>query len=257
MQCKLPFGSEPSPPPPGLPSPYHRYAALSPIYEVNEKSEQEASSIGNCSLSSDEMFVLELPKSSPLLLRGTGSPLGPKQQKSMFGKRILESPDRNSNLAPSQSTDPKRPTGGKCLPLQNLVISKRSRRTYLFAVILNSHESAKTLWYASINFRFQLQLRGLSKSSGDVQDLERVDLPGMKPVWMLSLKTHPQNGGTVTGLRQTLLSMSFEAVSQLSIFSAGSTAIRCVWKRKEEQLCSEQLIYGLPQICRLINGTQS
>jgi len=78
----------------------------------------------------------------------------------------------------------------------------------------------------------RLVLKELLMFSGDQLVLERVEEPGTRPEWMLTLKIREPNGGADTVVRKTLLSMNLEEVLISPICSDGLTGIRSLWKQK-------------------------
>jgi len=102
----------------------------------------------------------------------------------------------------------------------------QSRPIYIYAVTINSPQSAGTIWRL-------VAFLELARYSGATRRLERVDVLGERPVFTLILKIPVPNGGAVIRARNMLLLMNFEEQSTLLTSSDGWTVIQSQWRPRE------------------------
>lgn len=131
--------------------------------------------------------------------------------------------------------------GREFLNWRKKVNSMKFRLIYLSDVIIKSAELAKTIYD-------QLQLSEGAKSFGATLVLERLEEPGKKQEWKLSLKTPTLNGGTVTETRNTLLSMNLKEKLHSVTFPDGLIVIRTIWRLKEEPQPTSSVESGSPRM---------
>lgn len=101
----------------------------------------------------------------------------------------------------------------------------------LFAITIPSKELLQIIL-------FQLQWSALAMSIGAGLELERVEKPGMKAVWILILKIQELNGGAATDLKKLLLLMNFEGPLTSHICFDGWTVTQYQWKLKVDRFLS-------------------
>lgn len=128
--------------------------------------------------------------------------------------------------------------GNKSELMRKLEISTKYQPTFTFVVITSSEESTLIMYNHCLWKRRYL-------FSGEEPELEKVDVPGMKPVWMLTAKIPSISGGTVTRIKNMLLSMSFAESWQFRIYYVGSIVTQLVWNPKELAWPSMQIGSGL------------
>ena len=155
----------------------------------------------------------------------TGSLLEAREQKNMCSKKILPSMEQDLNWGRDLFSEIERMTGteSECLPSQETY--GKSHQISIFDITSPSVQSMLMLLK-------RLVLKESVMFSGDQLLLERVEEPGTRPEWMLTLKILEPNGGADTEISKTLLSMNLEEVLTLPICSDGLTGIRSLWKQK-------------------------
>lgn len=142
--------------------------------------------------------------------------------------------EQDLNSEPRQCDVMYQPIGMPCAPPPSPVICQQSRQIFSFGIILPCREYLPTI-------QAHCRLYVSAWCTGVVQVLARVDRPGMKRAWTLTLKIQEPNGnvtlilgGAVTEVRNVLSLMNFEEQSIFPMSSAGLTGTRSVWRLREE-----------------------
>jgi hypothetical protein len=184
-----------------------------------------------------------------ILAKGTLNYRIPRQLRTMFGRKLLESLDLSSNMGISQLNDLVPLTGTEC----GIVLYKGESWMYLpiyaYVVTLPCAESARSicsLWES----KEQLM------SSGVSLEVERVHSHGKKLGWKLTVRTQGLSSGVVIAVRQMLSLMNFEVESTSLTYSDGWIGTLVSLKLKAVQDHSAPLRFGLPAISIQGNGTQ-
>lgn len=146
-------------------------------------------------------------------------------QMSTCGKRTPElERSLNSGSCRSSGTSPK--IGMPFGTLRRRVALRRSHPMYEYNITgpfepLRQISLYLDLWYAKYSFSV-VEPRLVSP-----------DEPGMRPVWMLTLKIHGPNSGMVIEINEMLLSMNFVGVSTCPIYYDGSIGTHALWRSKD------------------------
>ena len=190
------------------------------------------------------------PLLKPKLEVDIGSPPSPSPPMITCGKKPRVSRVRNLKLEESQFAEIRNTTGEK---FWNLLREERLKifpLTFKFVIIGRCFQSVLTM-------KDLLNSRKSLMSSMEPPELVSHVEPGKRPVQTLILRIHGRNGGTVTGLKNILLSMSFaeQLISRTSF--GGSTVTLAVWREKDLPLHFERLPTGLLQTLLPLNGIQS
>lgn len=174
-----------------------------------------------------------------------------KQQKTTYGKKTPAFPERNSSLGPSLWTGPLPKTGSSFAQAQNLAtwMTRPFPQMFLYDITVPCDELLQTTL-------LQLRWSEAVLSCGALLVQGRVEELGKKPVQQLLLKIQEPNGGVVTEVNQTLLSMNFEVQSTYRTYSGGWIVIHVLWKPKAGPCHCLFLNSGSPQICTQANGTK-
>lgn len=213
--------------------PAHSQKTL-PGYVDNKKSEKEVITISN------SLSGCLSPCASPVFenyLRGIGSRPEVPQRKITFGKRAhgLKAPSLKLGESPLKETPlPIGPPSSPVLNQENIMIS---HQISILDVIIKSARSAGII-------RSLLLSTGKFRSFGGIPAQVKVEEPGMKPVWMLTLRILDPNGGVGIETKRLLSLMNFEEVLTFPTFYGGLTAIRSLWRGKEVRLPSSLPEYG-------------
>ena len=182
---------------------------------------------------------------SASLERATGSLPEAHSPTNMFGKMTLPSsePDLNSEPKLCGATSPL--TGMPSAPPPSPEILLPSRVISSFVIILPFRGEIFLILEYLRTILYQLRSCVPAMSTGVVQVLARVDVPGRKREWTLTLRIQGLSGGVDTEIRNTLLSMSFVVLSTLPTSCGGSTGIRYLLRLKGEADLFEQRSFGL------------
>lgn len=184
---------------------------------------------------------LDSPDSDLTLENATPNSPVPMLAAPTFGKKTPEFPARNSSLVHSRSAAMLQLTGMPSERLLSPGIWHRFHPTYLFVVIINSEELAKTIYD-------QLQWSVPVTCFGVQLELASRVVPGKKPLWMLILKTPTPSFGMATKVKTLLWSMNLGVQSVSPIYSAGWIGIRSLWKLKDRAFAFEPVASGSPPI---------
>lgn len=218
----------------------------SPTFGVKKNKVKADLSIGNCCLFS------EGSRENPILLdcspEYTSKPQDQTPPMNTSGKTKQVLMERDSSLARNLFGVTPRPTGHWYGNPQLVDNWKESQMTFSYVITGLSKESLKTtanrfLWTEVVQY-----------FGGQLELANRI-APGMKPVPLLTLKIHSQNGGVDIKARNMLSLMNFEEYYQYPISYGGWTDIRSLWRRKEELCNSEQNVFGSPVISNQTFGT--
>jgi len=156
---------------------------------------------------------------------------------------------RNLNLGASLYSGTPRKTGTTSGQELNLGTLMEFPQVFVYKVIVRSGLSARTL-------ADRLLSSVQSMSSGVQLEQERVDEPGMRPVWMLTLKIQEPSSGVVIEIRSMLSSMNLEETSTSHTCCVGSIVIRSLWKSKAALRSLKRRRSGSPRILTPESGTQ-
>lgn len=215
---------------------------------------QRETCIGRSLPPSPDLSVYEQSKGQ--LQTDIGSSPGRKRPKNTFGKRTPASTEPNLKKDDGLSKETPKPTGKKCfaaLREENLrmypLTSLYGTKKLMVAIIDSSPVSLQIL-------QKQLESRKRLTYFMDEPALEKVDVHGMKPAWVLTLKIHAQNGGMDTEVKKMLSLMNFEVTLTFPTFYGGSTVTRSVWSAKDLAYPYEHGQFGLLQTWLLANGIQ-
>jgi len=206
----------------------------------SSNKETEDSCTGNSWSPSPRRNLLEELSMSSESKDTTSSPI-PNERPTTSIKTIPQSWVQDLNLESSQFSEIQKSTGstsGSSQPWDNL---PESRLALEFKVTVRSGLSARTL-------QGQLLNCVKSMSSGVQLQLERVDAPGKKPEWMLTLKIRNPSFGVDTEIKNMLSLTNLEEILTLHTFSDGWTAIRSWWKSKAVLKTSKRKRSGSPPI---------
>ena len=158
----------------------------------------------------------------------TGKLLAAKQQKNTSGKKILQSMEHDLNWGEDL-----------CSEIEKMIGTQSETRQKV-----ETYEPSQVMFTFVITFQFEPLLRIALRQllwkdnvmySGDALEVERVEEPGKRQEWKLTLKIREPNGGAVTKVKKMWLLMNFEEESTFPTYSDGWTDIQSVWKQKGHQ----------------------
>jgi len=213
--------------------------------KANSKQPSPVSSTGRSSSTCQERGLFD-PFESSLGHTTTNSP-DPRLQKTMFGRRLLESLEPNLNLGADRCKETNQPTGtksGSPLPREE---SPTYLRTSVFVVISHCEPSARHLL-------FRLGLNEWLMSIGARLVLESREELGEKGEWTVILKIRERNFGVVTKIKEMLSLMSFEETSTFPICYDGWIDIQSGWKSKDQACPCMLKRFGSRQMFIQLNG---
>jgi len=156
----------------------------------------------------------------------TGKLHAAKQQKNMSGKTRLPSMELDLNWGEDLYNEIEQMTGMQSENQPRKGEWKISPVTFMFDITFHSELLLRTvlrqiLWREPVMF------------SGDLLELERVEEPGKRQEWRLTLRIREPNGGVVTRVRRMLSLMNLEEELTSPICYDGLTVIQSVWKRRD------------------------
>jgi len=203
--------------PPGSPLP-------SRILKGSLKEEKAASSTGKSSSTLSEKGLFDPFASSldPITMSSQDQRL----QKSTFGRKLLESMERNLNLGSDRSSVMSQPIGSKFGSPQSPEILAAFPRTSAYVLILHCGQSARSLW-------FQLGRNEWLLSTGAEAVLESRAVLGGKPVIKLILKIPEASSGVAIRVKKMLFLMNFEEALISPTYLDGWIDTQSGWKSKD------------------------
>lgn len=168
---------------------------------------------------------------------------------SMFGRMKLQSLEPDSNLDPNPFDATPRKTG---MPSGRQLVPETSLPflpMYAFVVTVHSKEFARIIWSRFLWCEV-VQFFGVQP------ELAKVCVPGMKPVYKLTLKIPIRSSGVDTLVRNMLLSMNLEERSTSAICYDGWIGTQSEWSLKEQVSPLWPPSTGSQAICTPENGIQ-
>lgn len=195
------------------------------IFEGNWSQEKKTGTCtGKCWFCSPDLSGER--QSERLLDPTTVNCLDPMLLTSTYGKRKLESPERNSNWGRNQLNETVQETGKQYEILHDKDDLTTSKLSCIFVITGVSKPLLVTIYR-------QLVESGKCTFIGEAQVLVSLDVLGMKQDYRLILRTPAPSFGTVTEVRSTLWWMNFEEQLTLDTFCDGAIGIRSSWKLKD------------------------
>jgi hypothetical protein len=155
----------------------------------------------------------------------TGKLLAAKQQKNMCGNKTLPSMEHDLNWGGDLCSEIEKMIGMQSEQRQKVEIYDPSQVMFSFAITFHYEPLLR------ITLR-QLLWRDNVMFSGDALEVVRVEEPGQRQEWKLTLRIREPNGGVVTKVKKMLLLMNFEEESTSPTYLDGWTDIQSVWKQK-------------------------
>lgn len=213
--------------------------------KASSRMQSPVSSTGSLSSTSPERGLFD-PFESCLGHTISNSP-DPRLQKTMFGRKLLESMERNLNLGCDLDNEPVRLIGRPCgsPPVkEELPIFPQ---TSAFVVTLHCEPSAR-------HMLFRLACNEWLMSIGAELVLASREELGEKPVWTLTLKIRALNSGVDTKVREMLSLMSFEEESTFPICLDGWIDTQSGWRSKAQVCPCVLKEFGSPQMFIPRNG---
>ncbi len=171
-----------------------------------------------------------------------------QQHQNMFGKRILESKELNSSSVSNQFVGAQKLTGTRCGMTPKKGLSKKSQRRSEYRVIGLSGALPLTMLIPSL-------LKELVTYSGVQLEQVNPEEPGMRQVWVLSVKTREVNSGADIAVRNLLSSMNLEGRLQSITYSDGSIGTLSTWSSRDLVPLSSPKLSGLHPTSPQSNGT--
>lgn len=149
-----------------------------------------------------------------------------KLHENTCGRKTPELTGLNLNLETSHYEEMPNPTGMRFGKLPKPEIWTESLQVFVYNIIAPCEQSAVT----TLN---QLLLNVKSMSLWDLRGLERVDVPGMKPHGLLTLRIQEPSFGTAIEINRMLSSMNFVAVSTSPIYLDGLIGTQYLWRSRD------------------------